>query len=69
MSLEAQTQMAAEDASQEYDLQTRPAVLGISMRHTTFGYKFERCFKAELQLVWGQPSLGPTSTGQSIVSC
>ena len=55
MSPEAQTQMAAEDAAREYDLQTRLAVLGMSMRHTNFGYKFERCFKAVLQLFWGQP--------------
>ncbi len=55
MSPEAQTQMAAEDASREYDLQTRLAVLGMSMRHTNFGYKFERCFKAVMQLFWGQP--------------
>ncbi len=55
MSPEAQTQMAAEDASREYDLQTRLAVLGMSMRHTNFGHKFERCFKAVMQLFWGQP--------------
>ncbi len=55
MSPEAQTQMAAEDASREYDLQTRLAVLGMSMRHTDFGYKFERCFKAVMQLFRGQP--------------
>ncbi len=47
--------MAAEDASREYDLQPRLAVLGMSMCHTNFGYRFERCFKAELQLFWGQP--------------
>lgn len=54
MSPEAQTQMAAEDASREFDLQTRLAVLGMSMRHTNFGYKFERCFKAAMQLFRGQ---------------
>ncbi|KAL0028621.1 hypothetical protein WJX79_006003 [Trebouxia sp. C0005] len=54
MSPEAQRQMAAEDASREYDLQTRLAVLGMSIRHTDFGCKFERCFKAAMQLFRGQ---------------
>ena len=54
MSPEAQTQMAAEDASREYDLQTRRDVLGMSIRDTDFGYKFERCFKAAMQLLRGQ---------------
>ncbi len=60
MSPEAQTQMAAEDASREYDLQTRLAVLGMSMRHTNFGYKSEKCFKAAMQLFWGQSQQAKT---------
>ena len=50
MSPEAQTQMANENAARQYDLQTRLAVLGMSMRHTNFGFKFEKCFRAAVQL-------------------